>query len=146
MFVTQEGPVSEGALAGCPDLIAPEQQLIDSGEFVDDVDWKLTAEAGMEGYHIKTTHRKSFYPYGFDNLNVVETFGPSSRITFPFRHIEKLRDFVSDTGLVEDQAVVRAIQEGLASGANTHFTYGRFEKAIVHFHKTLTGLLASDGG
>jgi nitrite reductase/ring-hydroxylating ferredoxin subunit len=217
VFVTQEDPVSDGVLSACPDLIGPEQQLIDSGESVDDVNWKLTAEAGMEGYHIKTTHRKSFYPYGFDNLNVVETFGPSSRITFPFRRIEKLRDvpraerridglvtyaynlfpnvlmavltnhtalqisepispsrtrfityrltnrgedasklnmeqvrrdadFVSEIGLVEDQAVVRAIQDGLASGANSHFTYGHFEKAIVHFHKTLRGVLERDCG
>jgi phenylpropionate dioxygenase-like ring-hydroxylating dioxygenase large terminal subunit len=215
VFVTQEDRVSDGALAQCPDLLAPDQVVIDDKEFVDDVNWKLTAEAGMEGYHIKPTHRKSFYPYGFDNLNVVETFGPSSRITFPFRRIESLRevpraerridgmvtyaynlfpnvlmamlsnhtavqisepispsrtrfitfrltnrgrdastedmeqvrrdaDFVSNTGLVEDQGVVRAIQEGLASEANSHFTYGHFEKAIVHFHRTMADLLTSE--
>lgn len=49
--------------------------------------------------------------------------------------------FVSDTGAKEDAAVVQAIQESLASGANQHFTYGKFEKAIVHFHKTLTDML-----
>ena len=31
---------------------------------------------------------------------------------------------------------------GLTSGANEHFTYGRFESAIVHFHRTLTDALA----
>jgi len=28
----------------------------------------------------------------YDDLNVVETFGPNSRITFPYRNIERLRD------------------------------------------------------
>jgi len=215
IFVTQEDANSDGALSECHDMFSPEQELIDVRQFEDDVNWKLTAEAGMEGYHIKVTHPKSFYPYGYDNLNLVETFGPSSRITFPFRRIEKLRnvpraerridgmltyahnlfpnvllavlsnhtvmqisepvspsktkfityrltnkggagsnldmaqvkrdaDFVSTTGAVEDQDVVRAIQEGLASEANSHFTYGHYEKAIMHFHKTMAELLAGD--
>ena len=49
--------------------------------------------------------------------------------------------FVADTGGKEDAARVRAIQASIASGANEHFTYGKFEKAIVHFHKSLTGML-----
>ena len=49
--------------------------------------------------------------------------------------------FVADTGLLEDQAAIREIQTGLASGANEHFTYGRFEQAIVHFHKHLHACL-----
>ena len=44
------------------------------------------------GYHIAALHRTTFYPYGFDNLNVVETYGTNSRIVFPFRRIEKLRE------------------------------------------------------
>ena len=46
----------------------------------------------MEGYHIKGLHQKSFYPYGLDNINVVENFGPNSRVVFPFRRINNLRD------------------------------------------------------
>jgi hypothetical protein len=38
-----------------------------------------------------------------------------------------------------------AIQRGLASGANTHFEYGRFEAAIVHFHRTLHECLDGAG-
>jgi phenylpropionate dioxygenase-like ring-hydroxylating dioxygenase large terminal subunit len=49
--------------------------------------------------------------------------------------------FVGDTGLEEDRAVVRAIQRGLASGANEVFTYGLFESAIVHFHAALDAAL-----
>jgi phenylpropionate dioxygenase-like ring-hydroxylating dioxygenase large terminal subunit len=50
-------------------------------------------------------------------------------------------EFVGNSGALEDRAVVHAIQRGLASGANDHFTFGRYESAIVHFHRTLTGLL-----
>ena len=50
-------------------------------------------------------------------------------------------EFVSDTGGKEDAAVIRGIQNGIVSGANEHFTYGCFEKAIVHFHKNLHRLL-----
>ena len=39
--------------------------------------------------------------------------------------------------------MVQAIQRGLASGANDAFTFGKFESAIVHFHQTLTAVLAS---
>ena len=45
----------------------------------------------MEGYHIKSLHRDSFYPFGFNNLNVVETFGPHSRVVYPFQRIEQIR-------------------------------------------------------
>jgi phenylpropionate dioxygenase-like ring-hydroxylating dioxygenase large terminal subunit len=52
-------------------------------------------------------------------------------------------EFVGNTGVQEDRAVVQAIQRGLASGANDVFTFGKFESAIVHFHKTLNGALAA---
>lgn len=212
VFITQDAPVSDGALNTLPEIITPDQRVFGSFERTDDINWKLNAEAALEGYHIKPTHRETFYPYGFDNLNVVETFGPNSRVTYPFRRIEKLRnvqpqnrridgmvtytyqifpnviianlsnhttvtmsepespsrtrfityrltnrgeadndanlaraqrdaEFVANEGGQEDIDVVRAIQAGLASNANEHFTYGRFEKAIGHFHRTLTETL-----
>lgn len=52
-------------------------------------------------------------------------------------------EFVGNTGLLEDRAVVHAIQRGLASGANEAFTFGRYESAIVHFHRTLAAALSS---
>lgn len=94
VFVTQEQPIDEGAFKGLgdlPDLIAPQQQIFASGDNVSEVNWKLNMEGNLEGYHIKPTHRETFYPYGFDNLNIVECFGNNSRVTFPFRRIEKLR-------------------------------------------------------
>lgn len=212
IFVSIEPPIAEGALEELPDLIGPDQAVFDSGDRESEFNWKLNIEATLEGYHIKPTHRETFYPYGYDNLNVVETFGPNGRVTFPFRRIEKLRDippgerdisgrvtyaynifpnatvavlsnhtaisfsepltptrtryfsfrigqkvapgdqeaiarmrrdadFVADTGSKEDAEMVRRIQEGLASGANSHFLYGEFEQAIVNFHKHLTALL-----
>ena len=219
VFVTVKPPVSDGALAELPEIVAPEQVLFDYSTYVDDANWKLLKEFSMEGYHIKSLHHKSFYPYGYDNLNVIETFGPNSRITFPFRRIEKLRElprsewraagkltyvvqifpntrvsilsnhyqivtlepitpsqtrwhifrltlpgeevteeslarskrdaeFVKDTGLVEDRAAACSSQASLAGYGNTHFTFGLFEKAVVHFHRGLDerlALLNADG-
>ena len=92
VFITQDEPVGLGALDSLPDLLTENQVLFDSSESVEDINWKLTAEGTLEGYHIKPTHPESFYPYGYDNLNVIETQGPNSRVCFPFRRIEKLRD------------------------------------------------------
>ena len=92
VFVTQDEPVGPGALESLPDLLTDDQVLFDSNESVNDINWKLTAEATLEGYHIKPTHPETFYPYGYDNMNVIEMQGPNSRICFPFRRIEKLRD------------------------------------------------------
>ena len=46
-------------------------------------------------------------------------------------------DFVKDTGIVEDREAACSIQAGLATAANTHFTFGRYEKSAVHFHEHL---------
>ena len=92
VFITQDEPIGLGALDSLPDLLTENQVLFDSSESVEDINWKLTAEGTLEGYHIKPTHPESFYPYGYDNLNVIETQGPNSRVCFPFRRIEKLRD------------------------------------------------------
>jgi phenylpropionate dioxygenase-like ring-hydroxylating dioxygenase large terminal subunit len=56
------------------------------------INWKVLVEQFLEGYHIRSTHRETFFPLQYDDLNVVETFGPNSRITFPYRNIERLRN------------------------------------------------------
>ena len=208
VFVTQEEPIDMDVLGDLPDLIPADLGVFAHNEGISGVNWKLNMEATMEGYHIKTTHPESFYPYGYDNLNVIDTMGPNSRITFPFRRIERLREvpksewnvdrmltyvynvfpyatvaklanhtsltisepvdtvttrfinfklghvdtsadpeglkraqkdanFLADTGLKEDTQAIQEIQAGMTSGANSHFTYGRFEQVIVHFHKHL---------
>lgn len=212
VFVTQEGKgTRDETLESLPGLIEGGQTLFACSENVVPANWKILLEGFIEGYHIRATHKDTFFPYGFDNLNVVETFGRHSRIVYPFRRIEKLaallpeerrvdglltyvyqlfpnvlitvlsrhtnvvvlepltpsstrqisygltnrglsdeasrkeveRDaqFVTQTGAAEDRAVVAAIQRGLATGANSHFTFGRFEGAIVHFHRTLRAAL-----
>ncbi|MGI9324623.1 MAG: aromatic ring-hydroxylating oxygenase subunit alpha [Pseudomonadales bacterium] len=212
VFVTQDAPIGAGALESLPDLLAQDQVIFDSRETVNEVNWKLQAEGTLEGYHIKHAHPETFYPYGFDNLNVIETQGPNVRVCFPFRRIEKLRElpsdaralgrtvtlvnhifpaasitrlsdhftisfaepespfrtryynyrmttptkdgaapsadavsqakkdaaFLADTGLKEDAKVIQDIQAAIGSGANKHYTFGRFESAIVHLHKNLT--------
>ncbi|MDF2367935.1 aromatic ring-hydroxylating dioxygenase subunit alpha [Sneathiella sp.] len=213
IFVTQEAPISNGVLDALPDILDPRQDMFDHGEYVDEANWKLIAETSMEGYHIKSLHNRTFYPYGLDNVNVVEIFGTNSRIIFPFRRINKLRDiprekrringmttdvyqlfpnshlsvlsnhtqlivlepvsptetrsivyrmrnldtegipvdldvakrdagFVKNSGIEEDRDAARSIQAGLNSNANSHFTFGHYEKAIVHFHEMLNEHLA----
>jgi phenylpropionate dioxygenase-like ring-hydroxylating dioxygenase large terminal subunit len=214
VFVTQEADSPHPApWEGVPELVAPEQQLIDATEGVVEVNWKVYLEGSIEGYHIRPAHKDTFYPYGFDNLNVVELCGRNSRVTYPFRRIEKLagvapedrrvdglltyvyhlfpnalvtvlsrhtnlvvlepltvdrtkvfnymltnpgggadaaqlakRDagFVGQTGAAEDLALVSAIQRSIGSGANEFFTFGHFESAIVHFHRTLAAALDGD--
>jgi len=212
VFITQDEPgFADRSVEELPELIAPEQQLMSTREGEIAANWKIMLEGFLEGYHIRPTHRETFYPYGFDNLNVIELFGRNSRVTFPFRRIAKLKDvppenrrveglltyvyhlfpnvlitilshhtnivilepvavdrtkvityrltnrgssnielretverdakFVDETGAAEDRAVICAIQRGLPSGANSVFTYGLFESAIVHFHRSLDALL-----
>ncbi len=96
VYVNQSGPVNAGDLQAAPELIHDDQQYFDQSEYVDPANWKLIAETTMEGYHIKSLHKQSFYPYGLDNVNIVETFGSNSRVIFPFRRIEALRDIDAD--------------------------------------------------
>ncbi len=208
IYVQQEGEIDSGTLEYALDYFSADQPLFDQKVLTDSANWKLLYETLMEGYHIKSLHRESFYPFGYDNLNVVETFGPHSRVVYPFQRIEQMRDvppnernltglvtsvymlfpnasisvlskhtnlvilepispnesrwviyslintapdgtlfsleeakrdavFVNDSGQEEDRAAAAAIQQTLASGANSHFTFGHFEKAIVHFHEQL---------
>ncbi len=212
VFITQDEPhLTDKSFDELPELFAPEQEIIATREGEIAANWKIMLEGFLEGYHIRPTHRESFYPYGFDNLNIIELFGRNSRVVFPFRRIAKLKDvppqerrveglltyvyhlfpnvlitvlshhtnivilepvaldrtktftytltnrgssaielretvkrdatFVDQTGAAEDRAVICAIQRGLGSGANRVFTYGLFESAIVHFHRTLDAIL-----
>src|ERR1700719_4695719 len=64
------------------------------------MNWKVLVEQFLEGYHIRSTHKDTFYPLQYDDLNVVEAFGPNTRITFPYRNIERLRDRPESTWTV----------------------------------------------
>lgn len=207
IWVNQDG--GTGSDDPLPVLLTERTQLYDSKSVDLEVNWKVLLEGFVEGYHIRYTHPETFFPYGFDNLNLVDFYGRSSRITYPFRRIEKLRQvpaaerkldglltfvyhvfpnvlviqlsrhtsvlvleplgvdrtrqhsyvlandpgeaaleearrdsvFVTETGLEEDRAVVKGIQQSLGSGANEAFLFGHFESCIVHFHRAMHAAL-----
>lgn len=208
IYINQAEPIEEDALSHMPDFFSPSQKFFGQEILRDKTNWKLIAETTMEGYHIKGLHKNSFFPYGLDNTNIVEEFGPNSRVVFPFKRISKLRDspqndrdltgmitsvynlfpntvvsilskhstltifepiapgqtdiliyrvtneqkdgstftleeakrdaeFVKGAGFDEDREASVKIQEAVSSGRDMHFTFGLFEKAIVHFHQEL---------
>lgn len=97
VFVTQEGDGSGGMRVDeLPDLLPREWQVVNVSENDSRTNWKISAEGFLEGYHIFSTHRETFYPVQFDNLNVIETFGRNGRITFPYRNVQKLRKVASE--------------------------------------------------
>jgi len=214
VYVMQQGEITDAMLDCAPDFFSRDQILFHQSATEDNANWKLLTETLLEGYHIKSLHRDSFYPFGLDNINVVETFGENSRIVYPFKRIEKLpavereerriagsatlvyhlfpnvsvavlskhtsvtiiepisptqtrmesycvkhpdtvnesitiedamRDvaFVNQSGQEEDREAARAIQETVTTQANSHLTFGYFEKAIVTFHQNLHRQLAT---
>jgi choline monooxygenase len=74
------------------DKLLPAEKLLYVECARREMNWKVLVEQFLEGYHIRSTHTNTFFPLQYDDLNVIETFGPNSRITFPYRNIERLRD------------------------------------------------------
>jgi phenylpropionate dioxygenase-like ring-hydroxylating dioxygenase large terminal subunit len=91
VFVTQDAP-SFTAADVMPDFFGPEWHLFSTREQEFNANWKIFVEGLLEGYHIRSTHAQTFYPRQYDNINVVEFFGRNSRVSYPYRSIEKLRD------------------------------------------------------
>ena len=208
IYVQQEGEPRLETLDTALDFFEPSQSFFYKSDTVDEANWKLLTETLLEGYHIKSLHRESFYPFGLDNINVVESYGQNSRVIYPFKRIDKLRsvarderkiegsatlvyhlfpnvsvsvlskhtsvtvieplsptrtqmfsyaikhadqngveisdedamrdvDFVNQSGQEEDRAAARDIQETVTTSANSHLTFGYYEKAIVSFHQQL---------
>ncbi|OBA72127.1 ring-hydroxylating oxygenase subunit alpha [Mycobacterium sp. 1554424.7] len=73
------------------DKLLPAQRLVYVDSTVRAMNWKVLVEQFLEGYHLRSTHRDTFFPVQYDDLNVVEVFGPNSRLTFPYRNVERLR-------------------------------------------------------
>lgn len=96
VYVMQEGEINSQILENNLDYFTPEQEMFQEAEATNKANWKLITETLLEGYHIKSLHKTTFYPYGLDNVNLVETYGANARVTFPFRRIEKLRAIPSD--------------------------------------------------
>ncbi|MGQ0845866.1 MAG: aromatic ring-hydroxylating oxygenase subunit alpha [Sporichthyaceae bacterium] len=91
VWIDQDGP---GTFDGVGDLpgVTEHQAVVGRQLIAVAVNWKILVEGFLEGYHIRATHPATFLPYGYDNLTVVEHHGPHSRVTFPFRRVEELRD------------------------------------------------------
>ena len=96
VYVMQEGEINSQMLENNLDYFTPEQGMFQEAEATNKANWKLITETLLEGYHIKSLHKTTFYPYGLDNVNLVETYGANARVTFPFRRIEKLRAIPPD--------------------------------------------------
>ena len=92
VYIKQNGKINKSELENALDFFTKDQELFDTGEVEDCTNWKLITETLLEGYHIKSLHKNTFYPYGLDNINLVESYGLNSRIIFPFKRIEKLRN------------------------------------------------------
>jgi len=76
----------------------------------------------------------------FTTFSMTHTRGQADKET-ALENAVRDREFVSQTGQEEDIALVEASQQSLASGANTHFTFGHFEPCIVHFHQQMERFL-----
>jgi phenylpropionate dioxygenase-like ring-hydroxylating dioxygenase large terminal subunit len=117
VFVRQEAGLEGADIAELPPLVPPDYRLVGTAETELPVNWKIVMDGFLEGYHIRSTHRDTFYPVQFDNLNVVETFGRNHRIAFPYRSIDKLRAVPPD--------------ERRADGRVLTFVYHLFPNVIV---------------
>jgi phenylpropionate dioxygenase-like ring-hydroxylating dioxygenase large terminal subunit len=94
VWVTQDeaGDPERGAASLDAALIPQDLHFLGVNEQELAANWKILTEGFLEGYHIRSTHRETFYPVQYDNLNVVETTDLHRRIAFPYRNIEKLRE------------------------------------------------------
>ncbi|WP_019876775.1 aromatic ring-hydroxylating oxygenase subunit alpha [Sporichthya polymorpha] len=91
VFVQQEGEPRFDLVADVPGL-TDDQVVVVRERIPVEGNWKVLVEGFLEGYHIRQTHRSTFFPMGYDNLTVVEHAGRHSRVAFPFRRIESFRD------------------------------------------------------
>jgi phenylpropionate dioxygenase-like ring-hydroxylating dioxygenase large terminal subunit len=117
VFVAPDGRDAEPAFVNeIGDLIGPDLEYLGAREQIEPANWKILAATFLEGLHIRFLHRDTFFPLQYDNLNVVEHFGPNSRVTFPFRNIERLAD--------------RPVEQW-SIGHRVTFVYHLFPNAIV---------------
>lgn len=89
VFVQQEGTPDFASIERVPGL-TDRHVLVESERIPVEGNWKVLTEGFLEGYHIRQTHKNTFFPMGYDNLTVLEHHGRHSRVTFPFRRVESL--------------------------------------------------------
>ena len=146
VFISQEKTNStDDAL---PVLIRPEQQVFATAERELEVNWKVFLEGFIEGYHIRFTHPESFYPYGYDNLNLVDLYGRSSRITYPFKRIKKLAAVPPAQRKVEGLLtyVYHVFPNVLITILSRHTNVVILEPLAVDRTRQITYTLANDAG
>ena len=91
IFVCIDEESQIDTLSVLPELIPEGYRLYGETKVELAANWKTIIESFIEGYHIKATHPKSFFPVQYDNLNVIEHFGPHNRVCYPYRSVERLR-------------------------------------------------------
>jgi len=134
IFVLQQDP-SEGhaaaleMLRGLPQVIKDDQIIFSETEMIVEANWKLHLESFLEGYHIKPAHKNTFFPFGYDNLNVIEFCGPHARVTFPFKRIEQLADVEPKDYKVSDKLtyVTHMFPNVILAELSHHMTLGIIE-------------------
>lgn len=134
IFVVQQDP-SEiqtdalNMLEGLPQTLKDDQIIFSETEMIVEANWKLHLESFLEGYHIKPAHKNTFFPFGYDNLNVIEFCGPHSRVTFPFKRIEKLADIDPKDYEVSDKLtyVTHMFPNVILAELSHHMTLGILE-------------------
>lgn len=149
VFVTQTEPVlDDDSLDGLGKLIGPDQRVFATVERDFEVNWKILLESFIEGYHIKSTHPESFLPYGFDNLNVIDLFGPNSRVTYPFQRIQKLAKVPPQERRVEGLLtyVYHLFPNVLITVLSRHTNVVILEPLAVDRTRQITYTMTNDGG
>ena len=157
IFVVQQHPSEDQAAAkdmlrGLPHVLKEDQIIFAESEQIIEANWKLHLESFIEGYHIKTAHKETFFPFGYDNLNVIEFCGPHSRVTFPFRRIETLADVAPEDQVVTDKLtyVTHMFPNVILAELTHHRTLGIIEPLstdrtkITFYHLTKSTDAASE--
>ena len=147
VFITQDQAASTST-DPLPVLVKPHQQLFASAERELEMNWKVFLEGFIEGYHIRFTHPESFYPYGFDNLNVLDFYGRSSRITYPFKRIKKLEKVAPEKRKVDGLLtyVYHVFPNVLVTILSRHTNVVILEPLGVGRTRQITYTLANDPG
>lgn len=145
IFVVQENSAANmehatGMLNGLEHVLKEDQIIFAESENIIEANWKLHLESFLEGYHIKPAHKTTFFPFGYDNMNVIEFCGPHSRVTFPFRRIEQIKDPFADDYDVSDKLtyVTHMFPNVILAELSHHRTLGILEPISVSQTKMTT--------
>lgn len=149
IFVIQNGSediesTAHETLSGLPHVLKDDQIVFSTTETIIEANWKLHLESFLEGYHIKPAHKTTFFPFGYDNLNVIEFHGPHTRVTFPFKRIESLKDVAPEDYDVSDKLtyVTHLFPNVVLAELSHHRTLGIIEPLnesqtkVISYHMT----------